>query len=124
MTTDSAADSTPQSEQLPPKPLPYRQRRILGVLMEKARTTPDAYPLSLNGLVSGCNQKSNRHPVMDLTAEQIEDELEKMRAAGPVRTWYPLLSSPELDQVRKLDMDEVRRGARPYDADEGGQTLQ
>lgn len=84
MTTDSAADSTPQSEQLPPKPLPYRQRRILGVLMEKARTTPDAYPLSLNGLVSGCNQKSNRHPVMDLTAEQIEDELEKMRAAGVV----------------------------------------
>lgn len=84
MTTDSAADSTPQSEQLPPKPLPYRQRRILGVLMEKARTTPDAYPLSLNGLVSGCNQKSNRHPVMDLTSEQIEDELEKMRAAGVV----------------------------------------
>lgn len=84
MTTDSAADSTPHSEQLPPKPLPYRQRRILGVLMEKARTTPDAYPLSLNGLVSGCNQKSNRHPVMDLTSEQIEDELEKMRAEGVV----------------------------------------
>lgn len=52
--------------------------------MEKARTTPDAYPLSLNGLVSGCNQKSNRHPVMELTSEQIEDELEKMRAAGIV----------------------------------------
>lgn len=72
------------SENPPPKPLPYRQRRILGVLMEKARTTPDAYPLSLNGLVSGCNQKSNRHPVMELTSEQIEDELEKMRAAGIV----------------------------------------
>ncbi len=84
MTTHSEADSTPQPEQLAPKPLPYRQRRILGVLMEKARTTPDAYPLSLNGLVSGCNQKSNRHPVMELTAEQIEDELEKMRAAGVV----------------------------------------
>lgn len=52
--------------------------------MEKARTTPDAYPLSLNGLVTGCNQKSNRHPVMDLTADQVEDELEKMRAAGVV----------------------------------------
>ncbi len=52
--------------------------------MEKARTTPDAYPLSLNGLVSGCNQKSNRHPMMELTPEQVEDELEKMRASGVV----------------------------------------
>lgn len=52
--------------------------------MEKARSTPDAYPLSLNGLVSGCNQKSNRHPTMELTPEQVEDELEKMRAAGVV----------------------------------------
>ena len=52
--------------------------------MEKARTTPDVYPLSLNGLVSGCNQKSNRHPTMELTPEQVEDELEKMRAAGVV----------------------------------------
>ncbi len=68
----------------PPKPLSQRQRRILGVLMEKARTTPDAYPLTLNGLVTGCNQKSNRHPLMDLTSEQVEDELEKMRAAGLV----------------------------------------
>jgi len=68
----------------PPPPLPLRQRRILGVLMEKARTTPDAYPLTLNSLVSGCNQKSNRHPLMDLTPEQVEDDLEKMRAAGLV----------------------------------------
>ena len=52
--------------------------------MEKARTPPDVYPLSLNGLVSGCNQKSNRHPTMELTSEQVEDELEKMRAAGVV----------------------------------------
>jgi uncharacterized protein YceH (UPF0502 family) len=78
-TSDQAADSSQ-----PPKPLSQRQRRILGVLMEKARTTPDAYPLTLNGLVTGCNQKSNRHPLMDLTSEQVEDELEKMRAAGLV----------------------------------------
>jgi uncharacterized protein YceH (UPF0502 family) len=78
-TADQASDSSQ-----PPKPLGQRQRRILGVLMEKARTTPDAYPLTLNGLVTGCNQKSNRHPLMDLTAEQVEDELAKMRAAGLV----------------------------------------
>ncbi|MEZ6136019.1 MAG: DUF480 domain-containing protein [Pirellulaceae bacterium] len=68
----------------PPKPLNQRQRRLLGVLIEKARTTPDAYPLSLNGLVTGANQKSNRSPLMSLTAEQVEDELIKMREAGVV----------------------------------------
>ncbi len=62
-----------------PEPLSRVQRRILGVLIEKARTTPDAYPLSLNGLVTGCNQKSNRSPVMSLTPEQVEDELIVMR---------------------------------------------
>ncbi len=84
MSDPHATSPSPAPEAVPPKPLGYRQRRILGVLMEKARTTPDAYPLSLNGLVTGCNQKSNRHPLMDLTPEQVEDELEKMRAAGVV----------------------------------------
>lgn len=67
-----------------PKPLNPRQRRILGVLIEKARTTPDAYPLSLNGLVTGCNQKSNRSPLMNLTSEQVEDELISLRELGAV----------------------------------------
>ncbi len=79
----NTSDQTAENNQ-PPKPISQRQRRILGVLMEKARTTPDAYPLTLNGLVTGCNQKSNRHPLMNLTSEQVEDELEKMRAAGLV----------------------------------------
>ena len=62
-----------------PKPLTATERRILGVLMEKARTTPDAYPLSLSGLVTGCNQKSNRHPLMNLNLEKVEDTLIAMR---------------------------------------------
>lgn len=81
---DNPSADNPAAQHKTPAPLPYRQRRILGVLMEKARTTPDAYPLSLNGIVTGCNQKSNRHPTMDLSPEQVEDELEKMRAAGIV----------------------------------------
>ncbi len=84
MSDSSAGSTTGVNEPKRPQPLNLRQRRILGVLMEKARTTPDTYPLSLNGLVTGCNQKSNRHPLMDLTSEQVEDELEKMRAAGIV----------------------------------------
>lgn len=51
------------------------ERRILGVLIEKQKTTPDAYPMSLNGLVTGCNQKSNREPVLNLSDVDVEDAL-------------------------------------------------
>ena len=50
--------------------LPYLtaiQARVLGTLMEKARTVPDSYPLTLNSLVLGCNQKSSRFPSMELS---------------------------------------------------------
>ena len=42
------------------------ERRVLGVLVEKAMTTPESYPLTLNALTNGCNQKSNRDPQMYL----------------------------------------------------------
>ncbi len=50
-TTHNATAEAPQW-----RPINARQRRVLGVLMEKAKTTPDAYPLSLSGLVTGANQ--------------------------------------------------------------------
>src|SRR5699024_2431435 len=43
------------------------EARVLGTLMEKARTVPDSYPLSLNAMVSGCNQKTSREPLMQLS---------------------------------------------------------
>jgi uncharacterized protein YceH (UPF0502 family) len=48
------------------------QARLIGVLLEKEVTTPDQYPLSLNGLTLGCNQKSNREPVMILSESDIQ----------------------------------------------------
>jgi hypothetical protein len=66
------------------QPLSPRQRRVLGVLIEKAKTTPDAYPMTLNAIVTGCNQKSNREPVMELAAEDVEQVLEELRALGAV----------------------------------------
>lgn len=66
------------------KPIPAIQRRILGVLAEKAKTTPDAYPLSLNALVNGCNQKSNRYPQMKVESIDVENALERLRAMGAV----------------------------------------
>src|SRR5947209_6843257 len=58
------------------------ERRVLGVLAEKGKTTPDAYPMSLNGLVTGCNQKSNRDPVMNLSEVEIEDALRSAQQKG------------------------------------------
>lgn len=51
------------------------QRRVLGVLMEKAMTTPDQYPLTVKALHAGCEQKSNRHPQMTFQEFEIEGTL-------------------------------------------------
>src|SRR3954451_20333344 len=58
------------------------ERRVLGVLVEKAKTTPDAYPMSLNALVTGCNQKANRDPVLDLSDEEVEEALARCQKKG------------------------------------------
>jgi uncharacterized protein YceH (UPF0502 family) len=60
------------------------ERRVLGVLVEKAKTTPDAYPMSLNALLTGCNQKSNRDPVMELEDWEVEDALKSCKDKGLV----------------------------------------
>ncbi|WP_137937368.1 YceH family protein [Chitinivorax sp. B] len=53
--------------------------RILGVLAEKQRTVPDTYPLSLNTLMSGCNQKTSRDPIMELSESDIAEALDTLR---------------------------------------------
>lgn len=59
-----------------------RQRRVLGVLMEKSKMTPDAYPMTLNGLTTGCNQKNNRDPVVNYTTDDVEQALETLKSIG------------------------------------------
>src|SRR5258706_13707203 len=66
------------------KPLNSRQRRVLGVLVEKAKTVPDSYPMTVSGIVAGSNQKSNREPHMELTQEDVEQVLEELRALEAV----------------------------------------
>jgi uncharacterized protein len=58
------------------------ERRVLGVMVEKAKTTPDAYPLSVNALVSGCNQKSNRDPILNVSDFEVEDALTRCKEKG------------------------------------------
>ena len=64
------------------RPLDAIERRVLGTLIEKGKTTPDQYPLSLNALVTGCNQKSNRDPVMTLDEEQVMRAVAGLRKCG------------------------------------------
>jgi len=63
-----------------PRELDPIEIRVLGCLLEKERTTPDGYPLSLNALTSACNQKSNRDPVMQLTGVEVEAVLARLRS--------------------------------------------
>jgi uncharacterized protein YceH (UPF0502 family) len=68
---------------LPPLPeviLTPLEARVLGCLIEKELATPDIYPLTLNSLVNACNQRSNRDPVMDVSAREAESALDGLRA--------------------------------------------
>jgi uncharacterized protein YceH (UPF0502 family) len=61
------------------------QARVLGTLMEKARTVPDSYPLTLNNVLSGCNQKTSREPVMTVDEAKAQEALDALKAMGLVR---------------------------------------
>ncbi|MFT3849316.1 MAG: YceH family protein [Propionivibrio sp.] len=65
---------------MPQTELTPLEARILGVLVEKEKTTPDTYPLTLNNLASGCNQKTSRDPVMSLGESEIQSALEELRS--------------------------------------------
>ena len=55
------------------------ETRVLGVLVEKERTVPDTYPLSLNALTLGCNQKNNRDPVMQAAEREVQAAIDALR---------------------------------------------
>ncbi len=56
--------------------------RVLGCLVEKERTTPEYYPLSINALTNACNQKSNRDPVMALSEAEVQQTVDGLRGSG------------------------------------------
>ncbi len=82
--TASPTVSPPAPPQRRWRPLESIDRRVVGVLAEKAKTTPDIYPMSLNAIRTGCNQKSNRHPLMELEPEEVEESLDRLREIGAV----------------------------------------
>ena len=63
-----------------------KEARVIGCLLEKQVTTPDQYPLSLNGIQLACNQKTNREPVMELTESEVQQILDLLLKKHFLRT--------------------------------------
>jgi uncharacterized protein len=91
-----ASAAAPSAQAAPPQPnapaaapaerppLTALECRVLGVLIEKQKTTPDIYPLSVNAIVTGSNQKSNREPLMSVDDVAVEDTLAALQSKGLV----------------------------------------
>jgi uncharacterized protein YceH (UPF0502 family) len=72
-----------------PQTLPVldaEELRVLGTLMEKAKTTPDYYPMTLNGLVAACNQKTSRKPVVNYDDDTVINALNSLKRRGLTST--------------------------------------
>jgi uncharacterized protein YceH (UPF0502 family) len=95
-----------------PEILNETEARILGALVEKQLTTPEYYPLTLNSLVTACNQKNNREPVMSLTEPEVSAAIEALRDRNLVYVFYGSTSRvPKykhmLPSVYELEPDET-----------------
>ncbi len=69
---------------MPLPPLSLLETRVLGVLVEKQHTVPDTYPLTLNALVAGCNQKTSRDPVLEASEAEVQAALDRLRSLALV----------------------------------------
>lgn len=88
------------------RPLTPIEARVLGTLMEKARTVPDTYPLSLNLVLTGCNQKTSREPVMSVNETQAQEALDALRLLN-------LVIESSGSRVRKYEHNVQRALAVP-----------
>jgi uncharacterized protein YceH (UPF0502 family) len=95
------------------EPLDEQEARVLGALVEKQRTVPDTYPLTLNALVAACNQSSNRDPVVSWSEGEVQRTLDGLKARGLLRFVHPAHGRSVtryrqvLDEAESLDETEV-----------------
>jgi uncharacterized protein YceH (UPF0502 family) len=88
------------------------EQRVIGSLLEKERTVPDTYPMTLNGLRTACNQSSGRDPILHLTDTEVQAALDRLRAAGLTRVLHPSHGARQpkyrqvLDEVLTLEPGE------------------
>ena len=66
----------------PPPVLNARERRVAGVLVEKSRTTPEYYPMTVSAVMTACNQKTNRDPIVNYDVDDAEETLHALRKRG------------------------------------------
>lgn len=94
--------------------LTFIETRVIGCLIEKAVTTPEQYPLSLNSLTTACNQKSNREPVTELDESEVQDALDSLagknllseqRFGGRVPKYQHRFGTSEFAEVRFNDRE-------------------
>lgn len=99
MTEDNQTDTALLSE---------TEARVLGCLMEKQLTTPDVYPLTLNSLVTACNQKTSREPVMNLNNGEVQHTLNELKERGFVEIEYGSRADKYDQRInRKLHFDKA-----------------
>lgn len=72
--------------------------RVLGTLIEKAQTTPNQYPLTLNALTNGCNQKNNRDPLTELSEDEVLEAVDGLKSKGLARE--AILSGSRVNKFR------------------------
>ncbi|HMP58859.1 MAG TPA: DUF480 domain-containing protein [Gemmatales bacterium] len=107
----STPEPTPTAPGAPPAGSPswpdlsLQARRVLGALIEKGKTTPDNYPLTLNGLVAGCNQKSNRDPVLELVDAEVEVAVDELKRLGYTEQ---VMGSGRTDKFRHVLYNALR----------------
>lgn len=87
------------------------EARVIGCLLEKERTVPDQYPLTLNALVTACNQATSREPVMHLQEHEVLTSLTDLKSAGLVRFVHPS-HGRSVTRYRQV-ADEVWRAEPP-----------
>ena len=92
--------------------LTAEEQRVLGCLIEKAATTPEAYPLTMNALMAACNQTSNRDPVVSYREDAVSNALNSLREHKLIRIVYPAHARVTkyrhvLDEVWALSSQEV-----------------
>ncbi len=100
------------------------EARVLGALMEKQRTTPDYYPMTLAALVQACNQKTSRNPVMQLTPGEAGHTVNQLRDRGLVRAiFHGRAERYEQRLVNQLELDPQEAAALCVLMLRGPQTL-
>jgi uncharacterized protein len=97
--------------------LTAHEARVLGCLLEKEVTTPEQYPLSLNSLVSACNQKSNRDPLLNLTEGEVQQVVDGLRRqhlvsdrsgyGGRVTKYRQSFCNTEFGQLRLSELERA-----------------